>query len=189
SVSEVGGVVGQSAALSVSAPPDRGWLPERLHVSDPLGGTAAVRLGNLVVLVAGQSNASGRGAPVNGWPEEPHTAVRMLGNDYRWKNAYEPLDYFGGQLDNVSSDASAAYSFGTYLGNLLHDSLGYPAYLIPAALGGSPVVSWRPNGATNRESLFGSANFRALVSGGRETNPGPNQHPAEGGPVNVIVWH
>lgn len=189
SVTEEGGIAGQSAALAIGAPPERGWVPEKLVVSDSEGGSATVRLGNLVILVGGQSNASGRGAPLNGWPETPHDGVRMLGNDYRWKNAYEPLDYWGGQLDMVSYDGAATYSFGTYLGNLLHDSLGYRTYLIPAALGGSPVLSWRPNGVTNRSTLFGSANFRALVSAGRAENPGSNQHPAEGGPVNVIVWH
>ena len=189
SVTEVGGIAGQVAALQLGAPPDMGWLPENLVISAADAGTATVKLGNLVILVAGQSNASGRGAPVTGWPETPNDNVRMLGNDYRWKAAQEPLDDDLDQEDTVSADTGARYSFGTYLGNLAYESLGYESYLIPAALGGSAMTAWRPVGVTNRESLFGSANFRALVSAGRQPNQVSNEHPAEAGPVNVIVWH
>src|SRR5690606_20996559 len=104
SVTQESGISGQSAALLLGAPPDRGWLPQALVVSAVEAGSASVRLGNLVILVAGQSNASGRGAPINGWPETPNANVRMLGNDYRWKPAQEPLDDDLNQVDTVSED-------------------------------------------------------------------------------------
>lgn len=195
SVSEVAGITGQAAAWQLGAPPSKGWRPESMSVTTSGGGEASVKLGNLVILVAGQSNASGRGAPLTGWPETPNEHVRMLGNDYRWKAAQEPLDSALNQVDAISEDSdgngddSTGYSFGTYLGNLAYESLGFDSYLIPSALGGSAMNAWLPIGATNRSSLFGSANFRALVSAGREENPVSNPQPAAGGPVNVIVWH
>ena len=90
-------------------------------------------------LAAGQSNAVGLGAPMDGWPETPSDTVRMLGNDYRWRDATEPLDDATGQLDSISSDGTfVGYSFGTRLGHLLRDATGFPTYLIPAAKGVPP---------------------------------------------------
>lgn len=195
-ITEIAGIAGQSVALSVGTAPDRDWLPETLVISASEGASAAVMLGNLVVMVAGQSNASGRGAPVNGWPEEPVGSVRMLGNNFRWRAAQEPLDSPAGQTD-AGQDDSAMYSFGTRLGHLLRESLGFTTYLLPAAKGGSSLTPgsehghWDPPGnRLDRNTLFGAANFRAHVSAGRVANPsGGNEFAAEGGPVNVIVWY
>lgn len=194
SVSETWTIPQQSAVWELAEPADGRWLPNVMSVSGH-GGDYSVRLGNLVILVAGQSNASGRGQNVIGWPETAQNDpnVRMLGNDYRWKNAREPLDSPTNQLDPVSEDSAAAYSFGTLTGNLLHDALGFTTYLIPAALGGSALQSspsWLPQGLLDRGTLFGSANFRAQFSAGRQSVAGvPNDYPAEAGPVNVIVWY
>src|SRR5690606_5774155 len=98
-VSEEAGIAGQSAVLRIGPAPDRDWLPETLVVSDADGGSGSVMLGNLVVLIAGQSNASGRGAPVSGWPDPSRPSVRMLANNFRWQNASEPLDSAAGQTD------------------------------------------------------------------------------------------
>lgn len=187
----VGGVVGQSVALRLTLEQRRGWLPGFARVTDGTGDEVAVRLGNLVFLVAGQSNASGRGAPVAGWPEAASVFVRSLANDYRWKAAAEPLDVATGQVDGVSGDVNAAYSFGTRLGNLLWGATGFPTYLIPSALGGTRVEDWLPTAnPRDRGTLFGSANFRAWVSAALVANPIPTQpFPAEGGPVSAVVWY
>jgi hypothetical protein len=186
---EAGGIPGQSRAstLALARPRPAAWLPATLTV---ISGTQAaeVRLGSLVLLVAGQSNASGRGLPMLTDPGNEH--VRMLGNDYRWRIAQEPLDAATNQRDGVSRDTRAAYSFGTMLGHLLHDALGHPTYLIPTALGGSSALAWLPAAdPLDRTTLYGSANYRAHVSRGSHPNPASQPYPHEGGPVNAIIWY
>jgi len=195
-----GGVAGQTVALELSLPSINrvGWQP---GVATCGAGAGSIRLGNFVALVAGQSNASGFGQAVGGWPEAPTSAVRMFGNDYRWTNASEPLDSAAGQLDEVSVDSNAAYSFGTLLGNLLHDATGYTTYMIPAARGASRVTQppsdqldrwWQPVNlvADRNDNLFSSAVFRSRVSAGLASNPVQSQAvPSEAGPVNVLLWY
>lgn len=189
-----GGIPGQSVALELTLPvaARRGWRPGFLRVA-AAGDEAEVRVGHLVALIAGQSNASGRGAPLAGWPDVSSGAVRMLGNDYRWRNATEPLDDATGQLefDWVSIDTAAAYSFGTRLGNRLTEATGFETALIPAARGGTSISDWLPPASPlDRDFLFGSANFRSQVSAGLQSNPATAQpSPSEGGPVTVIVWY
>ena len=200
---------GHSAVYTVADANDAfGWL----RVST-MGSTSDVIVGNIVILVAGQSNASGQGKPAipglqNGssWPE-----VRALTNDYRWLPAVEPLDSALNQssFDPVSLDAEARVSPGVQAARLLNrgsGSLGIEAtdryvYLIPAALGGSSLA---PDGAvgwylgaedladTNRATLFGSAAYRGLVSAGLRDMPAnaqPSEYDAEGGPVNAVFWY
>lgn len=202
-VNESWPVPGQSAVWRLGEPQDGRWLPTAMSVTGP-GGSYAVGIGHLVILVAGQSNASGRGEALGGWPEtnQSDPNVRMLGNDYRWKNASEPLDTaLPEQLDPVSEDAGARYSFGTRLGNLLNMAFGHVTYLIPAAKSGSclwscqePPIdygSWAVQGSDlDRGTLLGSANFRGQVAAGWQENPGAgNDEDAEAGPVNVVVWY
>lgn len=158
-----------------------------------------VPVGNITILVAGQSNAVGWDGNIpsdmvtpEDWPE-----VRMLGNDYVWKGAYEPGDDATGQLDNVSVDASAGASPGVELGRqLTYAPAGSPAtgrlvYLIPAALGGSGLSKWNMGVADDdRDYLFGSAAYRGLMSAGLRTDPTTsNDFDAEGGPVLAVYWY
>lgn len=200
---------GHSAVYTVADANDAfGWL----RVST-MGSTSDVIVGNIVILVAGQSNASGQGKPAipglqNGssWPE-----VRALTNDYRWLPAVEPLDSALNQssFDPVSLDAEARVSPGVQAARLLNrgsGSLGIEAtdryvYLIPAALGGSGLapngsVGWYLGAAdladTNRATLFGSAAYRGLVSAGLRDMPAnaqSSEYDAEGGPVNAVFWY
>ena len=192
SASVTGGMAGQSVALELTLPvaERRGWRPGSLRVV-AAGDEAEVRVGHLVALVAGQSNASGRGAPLAGWSDPVRNEVRMLGNDYRWWNATEPLDTDYGQVDSVSIDSAASYSFGTWLGNRLYETTGFETYLIPAARGGTSVVQWLPPAdPIDRTTLFGSATFRSQVSAALQSNPVTTQpSPSEGGPVTVMVWY
>lgn len=192
----VGGIAGHSAAFDLTVEDRREGLAGFARLRQGADDEAAVRVGHLVVLIAGQSNASGRGLPLSGWPDVATNSVRTLANDYRWKPATEPLDVATAQVDAVSVDDAAAYSFGTRLGHRLWGSTGFETYLIPSALGGSRVggtqdVSWLPStDRLDRTWLFGSANFRAHVSAGRVANPVADQpFPHEAGPVNVIVWY
>ena len=138
--------------------------------------------GNIVLLIAGQSNASGRGE-LNGNREAPSPNVHMLGNDYKWKQASEPTDSNVSQKDTVSRDTGsnaslgwengAGHSFGVRLGKKLNEATNKQVYLIPSALAAScldtpcSTPTWKPgNSKVNRNELFGSANFRAQVSAG-----------------------
>jgi hypothetical protein len=188
-----GGVVGHALGLELSLPPSSwlGWLPGSATIEDGSGDAAHVRVGHLVVLIGGQSNAVGWGLPLSGWGDVPRGSVRMLGNDYRWKDASEPLDDGSDQLDLVSFDAAPYYSFGTRLGNLLHHATGFPTYLIPTAKGGSRIQEWLPpSNPLDRTRLFGSAAFRGRVSSALSANPVQAQaRPSEGGPISVLVWY
>ncbi len=158
-----------------------------------------VPVGNITILVAGQSNAVGWDGNIPSdmvtpadWPE-----VRMLGNDYVWKGAYEPGDDATGQLDIVSVDAGAGASPGVELGRqLAYAPAGSPAagrlvYLIPAALGGSGLSAWNSGVPdTDRSKLFGSAAYRGLMSVGLRADPTTaNDFDAEGGPVMAVYWY
>ena len=155
----------------------------------------------ITLLLAGQSNASSRAKLVSVEPPSPQ--VRMLGNDYVWKQATEPTDSNQNQVDTVSRDNGsgftfgAGHSFGVTLGKELNGVTGEQVYLIPASKGGSCVRpgmddcngdgSWAPPGnKSDRSTLFGSANYRAQLSAGEANNPPAS---AEGGPVTGIVWY
>jgi len=158
--------------------------------------------GNIVLLIAGQSNASGRGE-LNGNRESSDPDVRMLGNDYNWKTATEPTDSNENQKDFVSRDNSsnaslgwengAGHSFGVRLGKKLNAATSKKVYLIPSALAASCVDTpcstpvWEPgNSKINRGELFGSANYRAKVSAGTANNAPASP---EGGAVSSLIWY
>jgi hypothetical protein len=160
-----------------------------------------VPIGNITLLITGQSNASGRGALGGAPPGIPQ--VRMLGNDYVWKQAEEPMDSNDGQIDDVSRETATSpsntpgHSFGVLLGKELHAATARHVYLIPAARGGTALVggsnpSWQPNinDLLDRETLFGSANFRAQLAGGWVTQGAPGESlPPRGGPPTALVWY
>ena len=131
------------------------------------------------VLVAGQSNAQG----VNVSASEAlaviaaQPGVRMLGNDYVWKAAYEPLDDCIDQVDEVSADYrggscssfatsnTSGVSFGVSLGNNVSAVTRGEVLLIPSARGGSSANAWRPPSDPYRtDRLFGSAANRARLA-------------------------
>lgn len=193
-------VADQAAAFELSIRPSerRGWLPGDLAVDTGTEDEPEVRVGSLVLLVAGQSNASGRGLPVAHGPD-PIAQARMFGNDYLWKVAEEPLDDPTNQVDECScEDVNARYSFGTALGRHLWDTTGNYSYLIPAAHGATSTSDWIPESdEEDRTTLFGSSVFRARVSaalsgfGTQELRNPVVDGPAgsEGGPVNALVWY
>ncbi|HLU83381.1 MAG TPA: sialate O-acetylesterase, partial [Trueperaceae bacterium] len=199
-------VAGQSAVYTFTSQPNDVFGQLIVATGEQ---SATVTVGNIVILLAGQSNASGLGAPAipslqNGasWPE-----VRALTNDYRWLPAVEPLDspYNQELFDPVSLDPNAAVSPGVQAGRLLNrgsptagvDGTDRFVYLIPAALGGSGLASGWYLGpsdlaGTDRLTLFGSAAYRGLVSAGLRDMPAaavPSEHEAEGGPVNAVFWY
>src|SRR5690606_7986130 len=134
-------IEGQSALWTLTTDPNDALGTLRVVAGDA---ETQVLVGNVAVLVAGQSNAVGwhRDVPAELQDGDAFLTVRMLGNDYRWRPATEPLDDPMGQLDVVSEDADPGTSAGTSLGRLLAvgdedagvTGTGRAAYLIPAAL-------------------------------------------------------
>lgn len=171
------GIEGHSAAYTVEVVPT--WHRGTIRIDADEAGSYIVVLGQpaITLLVAGQSNAVGIGLPMDdaesGVPE-----VRMLANDYHWKEAYEPLDDPTGQVDLVSRHPDPKHSFGVRLGKELLHAAGNPVYLIPSSLGATQAYEWLPGSDLHdRTTLFGSTNFRAYTSAKQE-----------GGPVTALIW-
>lgn len=161
--------------------------------------SATYRVGNVTVLIAGQSNGQGKGtplsaAPANAAPER----IRQFGNDFRWDDpAVEPLDSGLDQFDRISEDGDSAVSAGVSLGNELHAATGRSVFLIPSAKGATHVNRWRPD-YSGREAdiaggesvnLFENALRRARISARERENPRSGQTDGEGGPVLALLWH
>ncbi|MFH0794893.1 MAG: sialate O-acetylesterase [bacterium] len=120
-----------------------------------------------VLVLAGQSNASGRGV-LDANNETSHPQAFMFGNDYHWKIAFEPVDDPTGQIDLVSLDTRITSSLGHSFGlRAAKDTLttSRSVYVIPCPLGGTRLSQWqKPVNPLDRNTLFGSMNFRRLLS-------------------------
>lgn len=123
----------------------------------------------LVFILAGQSNASGRGA-LDENNTQPHPFVIMFGNDYAWKQAYEPVDDPTGQVDSVSDDSlvitsTRGHGFSLQAARDVIQDTTQTIRLIPCPLGGTRISQWR-RGADpfDRSTLFGSCNYRRSVA-------------------------
>lgn len=99
-------------------------------------------------LLAGQSNASGRGELEIREPPVP--SAYLFGNDYRWRHLSEPSDDAEGQVDVISTDHNAGYSFASSFAA----AMGRPLAIIPCASGGTGIGEWRPD--TRDTTLYGS---------------------------------
>lgn len=117
-------------------------------------------------VLAGQSNMSGRGLVDDLTQAEraADPAIRLYGNDGRWRVAVEPLDSAQGQVDTVSEDRIAAVGPGLFFARALRAGGGGPVALVPCAKGGSSIGRWKPGGG--RDTLYGSCLARAREAGG-----------------------
>ena len=204
---EGAGVPGHSAAYQVEVLP--GWRNGVASFRDGSGEGRDVLVGNLTLLIAGQSNATGYGE-LGSEDEQGVPNVHMLRNDFRWLQAYEPIHDNVGQVEcesyqdqtpegcDVGYHANPGHSFAVRLGNDLHEVSGRDVYLIPVAKNGSALRSssnhhgeWWPPSSTERlerSTLFGNANFRAQLSAGWLPDLKPGTPPL-GGPVSAIIWY
>ena len=140
-----------------------------------IGSAAAIaRVPNLsigeVFVCAGQSNCSGY--LENNQVFTGAGVCRMLGNDYVWKECFDPTDFQNLQVDVVSRDTSFSGARGSVWPLVLthiSDTLGgVPVGFIPSGLGGSSIVAWQPGvDHFDRTTLFGSMLYRARISGVR----------------------
>lgn len=147
------------------------------------------KITEVYLLVAGQSNASGRGRLAG--KESSDHRVWMFGNDYQRKIAYEPVDDATNQVDAVSNDSwvpasTYGHSFALRAGKSIAGNMQRGrVVLIPCAKGGTAIAQWMPLADRyDRSTLYGSANTRhdtalptnkaldALLYYGHESNAG-----------------
>lgn len=87
-------------------------------------------------LLAGQSNMSGRGK-VKPQDLKPHDRVVMLNQNNAWVPAIDPLHF---DKPNVGVGLGKTFAI-----DYLNQHPGVTVGLIPCAVGGSPISSWKPN--------------------------------------------
>ncbi len=126
-----------------------------------------VGIGDIYV-VAGQSNASGRGTSPN-WYTSPVFRAALYGNDDRWKELNDPVDSVVGQVDPVSADPQAGGSVWPLLATELMAAETVPVAFVPCAKGTTPIWRWEENPAAphSRDTLYGSMLRRVRAVGGR----------------------
>lgn len=133
---------------------------------DAVISVAPIGVGDVFV-VAGQSNASGRGTNAQ-VVAHPTLKAGMFGNDYVWHELSDPADSNANRLDEVSIDLEAAGSVWPLVATHLMNARNVPVAFVPAARGGSSISDWLPGSDRfNRATLYGSMAFRARVTGAR----------------------
>jgi hypothetical protein len=126
-----------------------------------------VGIGDIYV-VAGQSNASGRGTSPN-WYTHPLLRAALFGNDDRWKELLDPVDDADGQVDRVSADPRAGGSVWPLLATELMGAEDVPVAFVPCARGTTPISRWLKDAGApySRFTLYGSMVRRVRAVGGR----------------------
>lgn len=126
----------------------------------------------LIFIIAGQSNASGRGQLSQLPSGFPHNGSRITNftNSWQFEPATEPLDLTTrdpitgqwDQLDGVSRDNTTGVGFGLAFADRLADSLPNRIVLLQCSKGASTVQQWLPERFLRRDRLFGSCLWRTL---------------------------
>lgn len=130
-----------------------------------------------VFLAAGQSNMSGYSGVLE--PAEPPVPeVHLFGNDYRWKQAREPMDDGTDQVDRVSAE-TPLHTLMLRFAKEVSAGASVPVAIIPAPLGGTNLhTQWQRNASNpaDRGTLYGSSVHRVLTQG--------YSHPIRG-----VIWY
>ena len=126
------------------------------------------RLAFDVVLLVGQSNMAGRGL-IAAEDRTPVPHVWMLDKAGAWVPAVEPMHF-----DKPSAGVGPGRTFGIALARLTNHDVG----LVPAAVGGSSITSWVPDGydSATRTHPYYNALRRARLAMQR-------------GHLVAILWH
>lgn len=128
--------------------------------------TITVNTPKIVIVDFSQSNGSGR-LTSNQTFTSTGAGAQLFGNDYVLKALADPTDSATGQIDTVSSDASAAGSIWPLVfTRLLEANSATPMVFVPASRGGTSITARLPG--TNREdrtTLYGSMVYRARQAG------------------------
>lgn len=138
-----------------------------------------------IFVIAGQSNASGRGFHLQSYKASGVTAS-LFGNDYRWRDLADPTNSTINQVDAVSNEesdrnavgASQGPPGGSYWPILATHILAnehVPVAFVPCALGNSTIALWEPSvqDSWGQGTLYGSMIIRAKAVGG----------------VRAVLWH
>lgn len=128
-------------------------LPEPVQRHLPPSAIPLPLQGKLSLFVlAGQSNMSGRGGPVD-FPDTGR--IFLFANDYHWKVAREPIDDSDHQVDAVSVDANAGTGPGLAFASALAKAYPGKAFgLIPCAKGATTLFEWERR--LGDDTLYGS---------------------------------
>jgi hypothetical protein len=121
-----------------------------------------------IYVIAGQSNASGRGAYLS-VAEHPVFEAGLFGNDDRWRQLSDPVDDPAGQIDTVSIDWHAGGSVWPLVATELMAAEDVPVAFIPCARGNVTMERWLrdPSRPRSSRTLYGSMVRRVRAAGGR----------------------
>lgn len=120
-----------------------------------------------IFVIAGQSNASGRGSQPT-TASHPFLQATMFGNDDHWKPLTDPVDSPVGQVDRVSIDPDAAGSVWPLVATDLMAADDVPVAFVPCAKGTTSILKWQDDpAAVPRDTLYGSMIRRVHAVGGR----------------------
>jgi hypothetical protein len=137
-----------------------------------------------VFVIAGQSNASGRGVTNQVWASAAGLAAGLFTNANVWRKLTDPTDDATGQVDAVSNDplvsgaGTPSASYWPLLATLYMARTGVPCAFVPCALGSTTIAQWQPSGSghQDRATLYGSMVYRALLATG-------------GVAPRAVLWH
>jgi len=116
-----------------------------------------------IFVIAGQSNASGRGTGTTQVYSHATLRASLFDNAYNWSNLTDPSDSDVGQVDSVSTDTTAHNSPWLPLATSAMGGQSVPVAFVSCAKGGSSISQWQPSANhTNRATLYGSMIYRAL---------------------------
>ncbi|MCS6915230.1 MAG: sialate O-acetylesterase [Myxococcales bacterium] len=162
---------GRSVRVLLRDVPQGGGYQLRGRLLDAAGGdllgedtVSHIAVGD-VFLAIGQSNMSGF-APLEP-REEPDAQVHLFGNDYRWRQAREPMDSGQDQVDRVSEEWPA-HSLMLSFAKEVSRGAGVPVAIIPGPRYGTNIDhDWRrlDEQPLHRGTLYGSAVHRVLLHG------------------------
>lgn len=111
-----------------------------------------------VFVIAGQSNASGRGD--NNQVYSGSVGALLFKNNYTLFSLTDPTDSAAGQIDTISND-SALGSVWPLVANSNTAATSRKVIYIPCAKGGSSITAWLPTANhQDRVTLYGSMIFR-----------------------------
>lgn len=144
----------------------QGWLEVR-WADKPWQevGVNYVGIGDLF-LVAGQSNAGGRGTNPQSYSSGNGIKATLFGNDYLWHDLTDPTDNRTNQVDIVSRDSGMG-SVWPLVATFVLTNNGCPIAFIPCALSATASGSWLPgSNHQDRTTLYGSMVYRGIQVGG-----------------------
>ncbi len=172
------------SVVTLAAVPTGGNYDVTLRLVNPVN-SEVVASQTVVSIAVGDMYIAGGQSNMSGWvfgeqsvlAEAPDARVHLFGNDQRWQMGREPMDRALPSVDGIGMDVFARHSPMLRFGKELADLTGVPVGIIPAAKGGSSIMTeepctppschWRRNDASpvDRDRLYGTALYSVLAQG------------------------